>query len=94
MKFRPHILKIGVVVAPQHFHAVQSNGCPALMVSAFAVTGGKILDVAPERRAQVVIFQPVSDPTPGGYPAVRHGERLLSAVVGIFDFDRSISQTK
>ncbi len=48
MKFRPHIFKIGVVVAPQHFHAVHTNGGPALMVGAFAVTGGKILDVAPE----------------------------------------------
>ena len=57
MKFRPHIFKIGVVVAPQHFHAVHTNGGPALMVGAFAVTGGKILDVATERRAQVVILQ-------------------------------------
>ena len=56
MKFRPHILKIGVVVAPQHFYTVHANGCPALMVGAFAVTGGKILDVAPERRAQVIIL--------------------------------------
>ena len=56
MKFRPHIFKIGVVVAPQHFHAVHTNGGPALMVGAFAVTGGKILDVAPERRAQVIIL--------------------------------------
>ena len=65
MKFCPHILKIGVVVAPQHFHTVHANGCPALMVSAFAVTGGKILDVAPERRAQVVILQFVPDSAPG-----------------------------
>lgn len=56
MKFRPHILKIGVVVAPQHLHAVHANGRPALMVSTFAVTGGKILDVAPECRTQVVIL--------------------------------------
>ena len=64
MKFRPHILKIGVVVAPQHFHAVHANGCPALMVGAFAVTGGKILDAAPERRAQVIIFQFVPNSAP------------------------------
>ena len=70
MKFRPHISKIGVVVAPQHFLAIHANGCPALMVGAFAVTGGKILDVAPERRAQVVFLQFVSDPTPSGYSAV------------------------
>ena len=35
-KFRPHFLKIGVVVAPQHLHAVHANGRPALMVSTFA----------------------------------------------------------
>ena len=67
MKFRPHIFKVSVVVAPQHFHAVHANGRPALMVGAFAVTGGKILDVALERRAQVVILQFVSDAAPGGY---------------------------
>ena len=39
--------------------------CPALMVSTFAVTGGKILDVTPECRAQVVTFQFVSDSAPG-----------------------------
>ena len=65
MKFRPHILKIGVVVAPKHFRAVHANSCPSLMVSAFAVAGGKILDVPPERRAQVVIHQLVPDSAPG-----------------------------
>ena len=70
MKFRTHILKIGVVVAPQHFHAVHTNGCPALMVGAFAVAGSEILDVVPERRAQVIIFQLVSDSTSGGYSSV------------------------
>ena len=65
MKFRPHILKIGVVVAPQHFHTVHANGCPALMVGAFTVTGGKILDAAPERRTQIVILQLVPDSAPG-----------------------------
>ena len=73
MKFRPHIFKIGVVVAPQHFHAVHTNGGPALMVGAFAVTGGKILDVAPECRAQVVILQFVPDSTPSGYSTVDIG---------------------
>ena len=67
MKFRPHILKIDVVVAPQYFHTVHTNGCPALMVGAFAVTGGKILNVTPERRAQVIILQFVPDSTPSGY---------------------------
>ena len=62
--------QIGVVVAPQHFHAVHTNGGPALMVGAFAVTGGKILDVAPECRAQVVILQFVPDSTPSGYSTV------------------------
>ena len=42
----------------------------ALMVGAFAVTGGKILDVAPECRAQVVILQFVPDSTPSGYSTV------------------------
>lgn len=65
MKFRPHILKIGVVVAPQHFHTVHANGCPALMIGTFAVTGGKILDVAPEHRAQVIILQLVPHSAPG-----------------------------
>ena len=69
--FFPHRKgKIGVVVAPQHFHAVHTNGGPALMVGAFAVTGGKILDVAPECRAQVVILQFVPDSTPSGYSTV------------------------
>ena len=75
MKFRPHILKTGVVVAPQHFHTVHANGCPALMVSTFAVAGGKILDVAPERRTQIVILQFVPDSAPSW-----HSDRLLSAV--------------
>ena len=70
MKFRPHILKIGVVVAPEHFHTVHADGCTPLMVGAFAVTGGKILDVAPECRAQVVILQFVPDSTPSGYSTV------------------------
>ena len=87
MKFRPHILKIGVVVAPEHFHAVHANGCPALMVSTLAVTGGKILDMAPERRAQVVILQLVPDSAPSW-----HSDRLLSAVVGIFDFGKAFSK--
>ena len=65
MKFRPHILKIDVVVAPQYFHTVHADGCPALMVGAFAVTGGKILDVTPECRAQIVILQFVPDSAPG-----------------------------
>ena len=42
----------------------------ALMVGAFAVTGGKILDVAPERRTQIVILQFVPDSTPSGYSTV------------------------
>ena len=32
-----------------------------------AVTGGKILNVTPERRAQVIILQFVPDSTPSGY---------------------------
>ena len=61
----PVVLFIGIVVASQHLHAVQSNGRPACLVMAFPVTGGKILDAAPERRAQVVILQFVSDSAPG-----------------------------
>ena len=61
----PVVLFIGIVVTSQHLHAVQSNGCPACLVVTFPVAGGKILDVAPERRAQVVILQFVSDSAPG-----------------------------
>src|SRR5699024_4233486 len=51
----------------QHLHAVQSNGRPACLVMAFPVAGGKILDAAPERRAQVIILQFVPHSAPSGY---------------------------
>ena len=60
----PVVLFIGIVVASQHLHAVQSNGRPACLVMAFPVAGGKILDAAPERRAQVIIFQFVPNSAP------------------------------
>ena len=60
----PVVLFLGIVVTSQHLHAVQSNGCPACLVMAFPVAGGKILDVPTERRAQVVILQLVSDSAP------------------------------
>ena len=61
----PVVLFIGIVVASQHLHAVQSNGRPACLVMAFPVAGGKILDAAPEHRAQAVILQLVPDSAPG-----------------------------
>ena len=66
----PVILVVVVIVAPKDFHTVHANGGPALMIVTFAVTGGKILDVPPERWAQVVVLQFVSDSAPGGYSAV------------------------
>ena len=38
----------GVEVLRSNYYTYFENVCPALMVSTFAVTGGKILDVTPE----------------------------------------------
>ena len=47
------------------------------MVGAFAVTGGKILNVTPERRAQVIILQFVPDSTPSGYACLLYTSRCV-----------------
>ena len=59
----------GVYAIQRVLEAVIKNGAAPAEPGEF-VTGGKILDVAPECRAQVVILQFVPDSTPSGYSTV------------------------